>query len=343
MGAISCRNTSAWIMLERGVALAIATLLCGLSLAAAAQAPEKKAHIGILVGGSLAQRTHLEQALLQGLREEGYVEGRNLVVERRYANGQVQRMPEFARELASMRLDAVVTTCTPTTRIAQQALGNTPIIMAAVADPVGQRLIASLAKPGANITGLSSQAEDIMPRMLELFAGVLPRPTMVAVLIQSNSEVHPRMWEALRPAARALNLELVKVDGGTVVNSQLPAAFEAAVRAKAGAVFILPDEPLFLSRRAEIVTLAAKHRLPAFYGAREFVVDGGLMSYGENLQAAYRGAAGYVSRVAQGANPGDIPVQQPTKFEFVLNPTTARALGIVIPQTLRLSADEVIE
>jgi putative ABC transport system substrate-binding protein len=328
---------------KRVAAIAAAALLVIMPAASIAQSPDKKAHIGILVGGSLAQRGHLEQALLQGLREQGYVEGKNLVIERRYADGRVERTPEFARELAAMKLDAVVTTCTPTTRTAQQALGSTPIVMAAVADPVGQHLIASLARPGANTTGLSSQAKDIMPKMLELFASVLPRPTTVAVLADAESDVHPRMWQALGPAAQALKVRLVKIDVGRPSDVHLPAAFEKAVREKVGAIFVLPDEPLFLTRRAEVVALAARHHLPAFYGAREFVDEGGLMSYGESLRTAYHNAASYISKVAHGVKPGDIPVQQPTRFELVVNMKTAKALGITMPQAVLLSADEVIQ
>ena len=215
--------------------------------------------------------------------------------------------------------------------------------MAAVADPVGQHLIASLARPGANTTGLSSQAEDIMPKMLELFASVLPRPTTVAVLTDARSDVHPRMWQALVPVAQALNIKLLKMDVGRPIDVALPAAFDSALREKAGAIFVLPDEPLFLTRRAEIVALAAKHRLPAFYGAREAVDEGGLMSYGENLRTAYYNAASYIKKVAHGATPGDLPVSQPTKFELVINLKTAKALGLTIPQSLLRRADEVIE
>jgi putative tryptophan/tyrosine transport system substrate-binding protein len=329
--------------MKRMAAFAVGMLWLLAPLAGLAQSPERTARIGILVGGSMAQRGHLEQALLQGLREQGYVEGKNLVIERRYADGRSERTPEFARQLAGMKLDAVVTTCTPSTRAAQQALGTTPIVMAAVADPVGQHLIATLARPGANVTGLSSQAEDIMPKMLELFAGVLPRPMTVAVLSDARSEVHPRMWQALVPAAQALNLKLVKVDVGGPFDVALSAAFETALRERAGAVFVLPDEPQFLTRRAEIVALAAKYRLPAFYGAREAVDDGGLMSYGESLRAAYHDAAAYIRKVAQGANPGDLPVGQPTRFELVINMRTAKALGLTIPQTTLLRADEVIQ
>ena len=302
---------------------------------------DKSAHIGILVGGSYAQRGHLEQALLEGLHEQGYVEGKNLVIERRYADGRRERVGEFARELAGMKLDAMVTTCTPSTRAAKQATGSTPIVMAAVADPVGQRLIASLARPGANITGLSSQAEDILAKMMELFSSVLPKAATVAVFVQGRSDVHPRMWQQLAPIAQALDLKLVKIDVATAAD--LPAVFDMALREKADALFFLPDEPMFLSGRVRIVELAAKHRLPSFFGAREFVDDGGLMSYGESLRTAYRTAASYVGNLTRGAKPADLPVQQPTKFELVINLKTARALGITVPQSVLARANEVIQ
>lgn len=328
-------------LLRRRELLLAAGALLGAPLAAAQQSRGKTAHIGILVGGGVAQRGHLEQALLDGLREQGYVEGRNLVVERRYAGGQLERTANFARELAAMKLDAMVTTCTATTRAARQAAPDAmPIVMAAVADPVGQRLIASLARPGANITGLSSQAEDILPKMLELFAGVLRRPTTVAVFAEERSDVHPRMWQQLAPIAQRLELKLVQVSAAN--GAGLPAAFDGALAQRASAIFVLPDEPMFVTNRKTIVELAARHRLPAFYGAREFVDDGGLMSYGENLRTAYRGAALYVDNLVRGARPADLPVGQPTRFELVVNLNTARALGLVIPQSMLLLADTVI-
>ncbi len=326
---------------DRRKFLVATVALFGAPFAGAQQSKGETAHIGILVGGGIAQRGHLEQALLLGLREQGYVEGRNLVIERRYADGRRERVPEFARELAAMKLDAVVTTCTPSTRAARQASASMSIVMAAVADPVGQRLIASLARPGANITGLSSQAEDILPKMIELFSGVLPRPATVAVLVQGGSDVHPRMWQQLVPIAQALELALVKID--VADSASLPAAFDTALREQATAVFVLPDEPLFITIRPRIIALAAEHRLPAFYGAREFVDDGGLMSYGENLRSAYRRVATYVSNLRRGAKPADLPVEQPTKFELVINLKTAKALGITIPQTVLQRADEVIQ
>jgi putative ABC transport system substrate-binding protein len=232
--------------------------------------------------------------------------------------------------------------------VAIQVFGNTPtstpILMAAVADPAGQRLVASLARPGANVTGRSSQAEDLVPKKLELFARALGKPTTVAVLVDSNSAVHARMFDALQPVAQRLKLELVKVEAGRrPTDVQLPAAFASAVQRQAGAVFVLADEPFFFGRRAEIAALANQHRLPSFFGAREFVDAGGLMSYGESLSASWHSLADYIARIAAGAKPGELPVAQPTQFELVLNLKTARALGMSIPQSMLLSADEVIQ
>jgi putative ABC transport system substrate-binding protein len=332
--------------MRRRTTLSIGSWLLCVPALALAQPAQKKIRIGILFGD--APMPHEEVALAEGLRELGYVEGRNLIVERRYAEGRVQLVPGYARELASMNLDAVISTCTPTTRVARLAFGSTPgstpIVMAAVADPVGQQLIASLAKPGANVTGLASQAEDIMPKMLELFAGVLPKPATVAVLIDSGSAVHPRMWLALGPIAQRLNIQLVKVEAGRKpVDATLAAAFDAAVRQRATGILVLPDEPFFVARRGEIVALAAQHRLPAFYGLREYVDEGGLMSYGESMRAAYRSLAPYIGKLAAGANPADMPVSQPTQFELVINLKTAKALGVALPQTTLLSANEVIQ
>jgi len=327
------------LVLTGALVLAVPTL-------ALAQTAQKKVRIGILFGDlPLPQE---EAALAEGLRELGFVEGRNLVIERRYAEGKVQLVPGYARELASMNLDAVISTCTPTTRVARQAFGSapgaTPIVMAAVADPVGQQLIASLAKPGANVTGLASQAEDLMPKMLELFASVLPKPATVAVLVDSASAVHPRMWKTLGPIAQRLNVQLVQVEAGRKpTDPTLAAAFDAAVRQRAGGMLVLPDEPFFVARRAEIVALAAQHRLPAFYGLREYVDEGGLMSYGESMRSAFRSLAPYIGKLAAGADPATMPVSQPTQFELVLNQKTAKALGLTLPQTLLLSADQVIQ
>ena len=239
--------------------------------------------------------------MLAGLREQGLVEGRNLIIERRYANGRLDMVPGFAQEIAGMKLDAVIATCTPTTLIAQQTLGSTPdstpIVMAAVADPVGQQIIASLARPGANVTGLASQAEETMPKKLSLLAAVLPAKAMVAVLVDASSNVHPKIWRSLEPLATRLNVRLLQVRAGRKPGqASLPVAFETAVRQQADGILVLPDEPFFFAHRAEIVALAEKHRLPAFSGIREFVDLGGLMSYGESLRAAFRGVGSYIGK-----------------------------------------------
>lgn len=332
--------------MQRRTTLQLGFLLLCMPVLATAQPVQRNVRIGILFGD--APMPHEEAELSEGLRALGLVEGRNLVIERRYAGGQVQLVPGYARELASKGLDAVISTCTPTTRAALQAFGAspgaTPIIMAAVADPVGQQLIASLARPGANVTGLASQAEDIMPQMLELFTGLLPRPASVAVLVDRGSAVHPRMWQALAPVAQRLNVQLLKVEAGRRPDDPtLPAAFDAAVRGRATGIFVLPDEPFFVARRREIVELAARHRLPAFYGLREYVDAGGLMSYGESMRVAYRSLATYIDKVAAGARPGEMPVSQPTRFELVINLKTAEALGIKVPHATLLRAHDVVQ
>lgn len=332
-------------MQRRTLILAGALLFAVLGLGCG-QSEQKKVRIGILVGDLTAP--HEEEALLTGLREQGLVEGRNLIIERRYANGRLDMVPEFARELAGLKLDAVVSTCTPTTLIAQKTFGSTPdstpIVMAAVADPVGQKIIASLARPGANVTGLASQAAEIMPKMLNLFAAVLPAKATVAVLVDASSNVHPHMWQTLEQLATRLNIRLLQVQAGRKPGqASLSEAFDAAVRQQADGIFVLPDEPFFFARRIEIVELAAKHRLPAFYGIREFVDLGGLMSYGESMRSAYQGVGSYIGKLAAGIKPYEIPVAQPTVFELVINLRTAKALGITVPHDVLLSANSVIE
>jgi len=318
--------------------------IAGTPLAVRAQAPHKPLRVGILSSGTSEMRGHLEQALIRSLNEQGYVEGRNLTIERRYGGaGGRTRVMESAQELAALNLDAVVTTCSPSTGIAKNAMSATPIVMAAVSDPVGHGLVASLARPGGNITGLSSQGEELLPKMMEFFSRVLPRPAAIAVLGNSNNPVHERMWHKLQDSAsvRALKLNLARVEFSGAAN--LANAIETAVRERANALFVLGDDPLVFNQQVAIVRLAAKHRLPDFYWAREFVDAGGLMSYGENLRTDYRNAAAYVVKVSRGTKPADLPVQQPTRFELVINRKTAKALGLSLPQDLLVLADEVID
>lgn len=326
------------------LAAALALLSGAISPSAGAQgskpAPGTK-RIGLLVTGWDSTRGHLDKALTESLREQGYVEGRNLVIERRYADGDGSRLPELARELESLKLDAVVTTCTPSTRLMKAATTTTPIVMATVADPVGQGLIASLAKPGANVTGTSSQAEDILPKMIEYFAAVLPRHASVAVLADRRNPVHARLWEQMLKPSTAAGLKLSRFDIGNA--REIVGAIDKAASEGANGLFVMPDHPVFMDHRASIVATAEKHRLPSFFWAREFVEAGGLMSYGENIAGGWQRAAGYVSRIMRGAKPAELPVAQPTLFELVVNLRTARLLGVAIPQAVLARADRVIE
>lgn len=241
-----------------------------------------------------------------------------------------------------MNMDAVVTTCSPSTAVAKQAMPSTSIIMAAVSDPVGHGLVSSLARPGGNITGVSSQGQELLPKMIELFSRVLPRSTTIAVLGDSRNPVHAQMRRKLSEAAQAQKLDLRLVTMDISGRADLEARFEAAVRDGAKALFVLGDDPLSLNLRDQIVGLAQRHGMPDFYWAREFVDAGGLMSYGESLRGDYQVAASYVARLMQGAKPADLPVQQPTRFELVLNSKAALALRIAIPRDLLARADDVI-
>ncbi len=331
----------------RGIAAAFVTLatvtLSGVMVAALpARAADKTIHIGILSGGTHEVRGGLEAALIQGLREQGYVEGRNLVIERRYAGANFSvKVPENARELAGMKLDAIITTCTPTTRIAKEATTTTPIVMAAVSDPVGQNIIASLAKPGQNITGLSSQAGDLLPKRLEMLTALIPKTATIAVMANADNPVHAHGWRTLEDAARQLKIKLMRIEVRGAAG--IATGMETAARAHAGALFLMPDDPLFYVNRARIVELAAQYRLPDFYWASDYVEAGGLMSYGESLRGAYHGAAAYIAKIAKGSNPATLPVAQPTVFELVVNQKTAKTLGITIPPSTLVLANRVIE
>ena len=309
---------------------------------AAAQAPDKTKRVGFVVYGASGPRGHLEQAFLEGMRERGYIEGKNLVVERRFAEGSADRLREGASELAALGLDAIVATCSPSTNAVKQATATsgTPIVMANVSDPVGQGLIASLARPGGNITGRASQADETLPKMLELFSAVLPKAARVAVLHNTRNPVHPRLWRELQQAGKGLDMTLVRVDVAGA--KDYPALFETMARERLGALLVLPDDNMTMNTRARLVELTMTHRVPTMYGPREFVAEGGLMSYGENYALSYRKTAGYVDKVLAGAKPASLPVEQPTAFEFVVNLKTAKAIGVTIPQSLLVRADDVI-
>jgi len=322
-----------------GIAMLAVVSLFALSTTTLAQgaAPDKTLRVAILSSGDFENRSPLDAALVDGLRAQGYVEGRNLVIERRYDSARLQ---DNARELAAMPLDAILTTCTPSTRTMKDATATTPIVMVAVSDPVRQHIIASLARPGQNVTGTSSQAEDLLAKRLEIVTATVPGVTTIAVLTNANNPVHALSWDRLEAGARSMNLKLVKVEVRR--SAEVGAAIDAAMREKPGALFTMPDDPLMYNARPVIVAAATRNRLPDFHWARQYVDAGGLMSYGESLGGSYRAAAGYLAKIKNGANPALLPVEQPTRFELVINLATARALGITVPPSVLALADDVI-
>jgi putative ABC transport system substrate-binding protein len=309
-------------------------------LAAHAQTPRKIARIGWLSAGSRTASPHLVEAFLQGLRELDYVEGRTFAMEYRWANGQQERLPELAVELVRLELDVLVA---PTSAAVQAAMNTTrtiPIIMAGGGDPVGLGLVASLARPGGNVTGPSMMNTEVVSKRIQMLKEVVPGLRRVAVLTNSVNPIHAPFMQETEPTARMLGLELqpIEVHGP----EDFEAAFAAATRGKADALIAF-DDALTLYHRSRIVALAAASRLPTMYGYREFPDEGGLISYGANLSSHYRHAAKYVDKVLKGTKPADLPVEQPSKFELVINLKTAKALGLTIPPTLLANGDEVIE
>ena len=280
-------------------------------------------------------------ALRQGLRALGYVEGQSIALEVRWAEGRPERMSELVVELLRLEIDVLVVGSSQATLAAKKATQTIPIVMVAGADPVGVGLVASLSRPGGNVTGLSFMATDTMAKRLQLLKELVPGLARVAVIKNSVNPVHILYWHAIEPAAQQLALKLQALE--IRAPEDFEAAFAAAKRGNAQALLVF-DHALTLdpAYRPRIVALAAASRLPAIYGFREFSDDGGLMSYSPNLIGHFRHAAKYVDKILKGAKPADLPVEQPTKFEMVINLKTAQVLGLTIPPTLLFLADEVI-
>jgi putative ABC transport system substrate-binding protein len=317
-------------------------VLLAASFAAEAQQAARIARIGYLTG-NLATSLHLQEAFRQGLRDLGYFEGRNVVIEYRDAEGKYERLPALAAELVALKVDVIVVPSTPAALAAKHATGTIPIVLAWVADPVGSGLVTSLARPGGNVTGLSFLAPELVGKRLELLKQAVPGVSRVAALWHPGDygeQTERHMLKEADVAARALGVRL------QVVEARGPEDFDRAfsdmTRARAGAVTVQSTN-IFLLERRRLVELAAKNRLPAMYLAREFVDAGGLMSYGPNVADLFRRAATYVDKILKGARPADLPVEQPTKFELVINLKTAKALGLTISQSVLGRADEVIQ
>jgi len=280
-------------------------------------------------------------AFRQGLRDLGYVEGQNFAIEGRWAEGKFERLPNLAAELVRLKVDVIVSVVTQATLAAKNATRTIPIVLVAAGDPVGSGLIASLARPGGNVTGPSAMYADLAGKQLELLKETVPRVSRVAVLWNpANAAWQAQMLKATQVAAPALGLrvELLEARGA----GELEGAFAAMTRERASALLVQVDV-IFALHAKRIADLAAKHRLPAMYGSKEHVEAGGFMSYAPNALDVFRRAATYVDKILKGAKPADLPVEQPTKFEFVINLKTAKALGLTIPQSVLGRADEVIQ
>jgi putative tryptophan/tyrosine transport system substrate-binding protein len=329
-----CRTIGATVTLTISILLA--------PLVADAQPAGKVYRIGRLAPGSPEGSPFIE-SFRQALHERGYIEGQNLVIEYRWAEGRDERLPDLAAELVRLKVDVIVTGGSTAIRAAQQATRTIPIVMVGASDPVAQGFIASLARPGGNITGLSIVTPELLGKRLEILKETVPQSTRVAVLANPGSAptLSATTTGVLTIAAQGLGLQLQVVEVRRA--EELDEAFAAVTRAGADALLVQGEPRLLDGLRGRIADLAAKHRLPAMYAWRMYVDAGGLMSYGVSLLEQYRRTAIYVDKILKGAKPADLPVEQPTKFELVINLKAAKALGLTIPSTLLFQADEVIQ
>jgi putative ABC transport system substrate-binding protein len=328
--------------LDRRQFLKIATgLSCATPFAAVADEPPAPVRrIGFLGNSTAALEANLVGPFRESLHELGYVEGRNLVTVYRWAEGDYTRFPKLVSELLGLGVEVIATAGTPAAQAVMRATTTTPLVMIAVGDPVGTGLADSLAHPGKNATGLTSIAPDLEGKRLELLAQVAPGLSRIAVMWNPDNAFHLGAEHQARAAAAALRIGVTSVRVRTAAD--FDAAFQSIVAERPGALSVLADR-VFLHNRKRIVEFAARNRLPAVYAYRELVEAGGLMSFGPNYADMHRRAAAYVDRILKGARPGDLPIEQPTKFEFLVNLKTARILGVPIPPSLLLRADHVFE
>lgn len=320
------------------LAVVLAWGICAVPLAAWAQSATK-VRIGVLAGGGIGFNTGFEP-FRQRLRELGYVEGENLVLEVRNAEGRAERNAAYASELVKLEVDVIVVQGNAALVALRRATQSIPIVMAMIGDPVGAGFIASLAKPGGNITGLSNQAEGISGKWVELLKEAAPGTTHIGVLWDKNNLAHAKMRGAIDDAGRALGIRATAWDARGP--DAITRAFAAMAEDKVGAVIILPD-PAFGANLRQIAGLAAANRLPAVAVFREFAFAGGLMSYGPSFADNWRRAAEYADKIVRGSRPAELPVGQPVKFELVVNRKTEKALGLTLPPSIVLRADEILQ
>jgi len=318
--------------------LVIAFVMCG--AVAQAQQSKKVPRIGYLTVASLSSNVARVEAFRQGLRELGYVEGKNIAIEWRSAEGKFERQGELAAELVRLKVDVIVSSGPTMTRAAKEATATIPIVMAQDTDPVENGFVASLARPGGNITGLSVLSPELSGKQLELVKEIIPKLSRVAVIGNSNEPANPKTLKEIELAAGAFRVQLQSLDVRD--SKDIETAFRAATKAHADALIVLASA-IVTDHRTAIAKLALKSRLPAIYGSSIWVDDGGLMSYGTSLIDLSRRAATYVDKILKGTKPADLPVEQPTKFEFVVNLKAAKQIGLTIPPNVLARADKVIK
>ena len=327
---------------RRRLLIAIGSSFVSAALPSYAQ-QENVARVGVLVLRSRSTPSNPEpfyDAFTQAMRELGYVEGKNLVIEARFADGKSERLPGLAAELISLKPALIVTHAMNATEALRRATSTIPIVVSPMTDPVGRGLAASLARPGGNVTGMSFVGIDVTAKQLELLKTMLPALSHVAVLMNPSNPTHPALQKVVQAYAQQIGVKVLAVDAGTV--EDIERAFVAMAQERPDAGICLSD-PLFTGQRRRIPELALKHRLPMIFSQREFVAAGGLMSYGPSLVDFYRGTARYADKILKGANPGDLPIEQPTRIHLALSRKTAKTLGLTIPSELLLRADEAID
>jgi len=322
----------------------VVSCLCTLILASVhltdAQQPKKVPRIGFLGNSTAALEANLVGPFRDGLRDLGYVEGQNILIEYRWAEGKYERFPALISELIASKVDVIVTAGTPATQAYQKARTSIPLVMVAVGDPVGTGIVASLSRPGGNITGLTSISPELERKRIELLREVIPKLSHIAVLWNPKNAFHAIENKEVETAAAVLRMKVLYL--GVEVQEQIGNAFAQILKERPGALLVLADR-VFLHNRALIMDFTAKHRLPGVYAYLELVEAGGLMSYGPNYADMHRRAATYVDKILKGAKPTELPVELPKNFELVINLKTARALGITVPQSILMRADRVIK
>ena len=332
-------------VVNRNVAKTASILVCFLAAVllvytpALAQQPAKLLRIGLVDAGSPATTGHRAQAFVQGLRDLGYIEGQNIVIEYRWASGNLGSLPALVHELVGLNVAVIVSSATPAIRIAKEQTTVIPIVMAGVTDPVGVGFVSSLARPGGNITGVTHLAPDLSGKRIDVLKEVVPRLSRLAVFWNPNQPGQSAAFKETQIAAQALKVNLISKE---VRNREdIEKSFSGLAKERAQALFELPDPLIFVNRQL-ITEFAAKHKLPAMYSFREYVDAGGLMSYGTSFPELFRRAATYVDKILKGTRPADLPVEQPKKFEFIVNLKAAKQIGLTIPPNVLVRADRVI-